>query len=91
VADVGVGAVRGIQQVASFDERFELCLQRSEVPDPFPDIGKLLSMNAATCVQGTVPSSRRTMMLRISASETPPACATWMKCSRVSVDSSQTR
>src|SRR5665811_316061 len=39
VADVGVGAVRGIQQVAAFEERFELCLQGGEVSDQFPDVG----------------------------------------------------
>jgi len=69
---------RGIQQVLRSTSASSSGLQRSEVLIR-SRTSELLSMNAARAT-GHGPSSRRTMMLRISASETPPA-RHWMKCS----------
>jgi hypothetical protein len=41
VADVVVCAVGGIEQVAAFEECFELGLQCGKVPDPCPDVSEL--------------------------------------------------
>lgn len=41
VADIGVGAVVGIQVVAALDEHVEFCLEQGEVPDARAHIFKL--------------------------------------------------
>ncbi|CCH75632.1 hypothetical protein BN11_860002 [Nostocoides australiense Ben110] len=41
VADIGVGAVVGIEAVAAFDETVEFCLEQGEVPDACTHVGEL--------------------------------------------------
>ncbi len=41
MADVGVGAVGGIEVVAAFDENVEFCFERGEVPDACANVGEL--------------------------------------------------